>query len=460
MRCLEKMTLTLMAAAVVVLQTVVVTSAATAPYITAYQYEQCYSTFALTATNTPVGGVPVSPLTIFSTGFSSPSIAVDCVLVATSVASSLTPSQANSCLAFSSAATLSLCETPVSTGVTTCSSTLSTEALPFTYKNQSYNITQFMRYATTSSFVVAQSYPFTLSIAWYPSNESVTSMPSYCYPQYLTTLVVARDTTQVPHSSLVAVIIFVCIAAVVVVIVLIFGRYQIRKLLSKFDKKVTAKPPKGVGLDDVDAADGEGGPGGRRNAHHDYHDRDAEGAGTAVNTTVGGTEIPEEEFRAMYGSHAIRPNGVQRAELVDGIVVTTKPFVQPWYQRTRYVETNQPGQAQAARTLSAPRPLQVSRIPPAADADLPVTFQLRRRQLSPPQHGDDTAQSPAPMMVGAGPPTAVAGSDPRRLQFPSPVHPEPVAAGVRLFGGGGHPPAAAGSSPAPRVLNPYDELSY
>lgn len=352
-------------------------SAVSAQYMPVVYLPTCYSSFAMFATMSQVRGPPSEPVTLFTADFSSTSVSLDCLDISNNGPQDLSANQSDACNAFGVQlfACISYADNETAT---------SCRDITDPYLKQRISQTQF----TNSSLQ-------TLSIQWMPN----ISMPLSCYPRYLTTVLVTRDTTAGQHSSLATAIVFVIIAAVVLVVLGAFGQYQIRKALGKFQRKVKTTGKEAETEDGPAETDNADEPQPVRNPYEDDE-----------------REMTEEEFRSRYGEHAIRTQGAQHTELVNGVVVTSKPLVQPWYQRAKFVAE------------------------PDSRATKGISPGVRRRQLSPGQYGGNIQNEAIDGHISPQ------GRGPQQLQFsPPPPLDQPR----------GH----HNTSPAPRkTLNPYEDI--
>lgn len=413
---------------------------------------------------TPVGGYPGEAYgaTIYAGTLQTSSLRIQCLEVFFARSPSLSAAEATTCL--NHGWNLYACTVDVATGVESCNVTVNS-AFIF---NASVRPTTWTDADTNFNAGAL----FTLKLRWLPN----VSTPASCYPMYFTTVIVEENSTAESKSSIAAVIVFILLAGVVLVVLGCFGRYQLRKVLSKFGKKISTKSST---KSEHMGADNSLPP-----THTSFYDDNNDENELDNNQQGKPFDQGDEEFRAQFGAHAIRSVGPQRAELVDGVRVSSRPLIQPWYERNSFVspeakrhpqqqvEVHQQQRLVGGPNGAAPLAMQVAHImgPDSGNNNL---YGVRRRQPSPLQ---DRVELPGPgnnagaqlqqqlpiymdpsvnvsMQYGGGGGAAVYDeppqAGPRRLQFPSPVH---VAHEQPQYSA-----VYTGSSQQARVLNPYED---
>jgi hypothetical protein len=406
--------------------------------------------------NTPVGGLPGSTngATLYTSSLVTANLRVECLEVFFDRSPLVSLNQSKACLDYGW--TLYACTLDVASGVESCNMTVNTDFI-FDTTNR-----PLWRQTSVDFNAVA---PFSLKIRWLPN----ASMPASCFPMYFTTVMVEKDNGPTSPSNIAAVVVFILLAAAVLIVIACFARYQVRKVLNKFGKKVSTKASK-----QADVGGNALPP--TQTSFYDEADENVGGSGGAV-----ASEDDDIVFRAQYGAHAVKTAGRQQAHLVDGVCVSAHPFIQPWYERNSFVspdakkqQRHQSGdpsyneQYALSKNSGAPLAMQVAHI---MGPD-PGNASIRRRQPSP-QHQDysdprdrgvygnqappiymDPSVNVSMQYGDAALPPPVA-AEPRRLQFPSPVH----IPREEWRGDGGNASIRIASPPPqqPRVLNPYDE---
>jgi hypothetical protein len=425
------------------------------------QQSSCYFFSGSTSTvaNAPVGGFPdgMFGANVYTSSLQSSNLRLRCLEVFFIRSANINDSYAATCL--NHAWTLHVCTVNVATGAESCNVTMNSAFI--------YNASSRPASWSFGDSYFSPGYTAQLRIRWLPN----ATMPTNCYPMFFTTVAVVENNTPGSTSSLATVIIFVIIAGIVLVILVFFGRYQLRKVLSKFGKKVSTKPRK---------ADFDGIERDVPTAHNNYYDDEQDDKAT----TGIPMEATEEEFRAQYGAHAIRAHGLQQAELVDGVKITARPMIQPWYERNSFVSPHanrksgveryatQPVQPNGA----APIAMQVAHI---MGPDGGGGSSVRRRQPSPQFSIEGSAlqqrQQP-PLYVDPSINTSMqygnqsglydeepALEGPRRLQFASPNQQQQRGGGEYYAdeGRGGafvaSPPQYSSRLPQTRTINPYED---
>ncbi|CUF67832.1 membrane-associated protein, putative, partial [Bodo saltans] len=251
---------------------------------------------------------------VYTSSIESPNLKLRCLEVFFDRSPTINESYAATCLSYSWK--INVCVVNVATGVESCNLTMNNAFI--------YNSSSRPASWSAGDTYFSQGFNSQLRIRWLPN----ATMPVSCYPMYFTTVAVVENNSPGSTSSLATVIIFVAIAGVVLVILLFFGRYQLRKVLSKFGKKVSTKPRKSEfdGIErDVPTAHGN---------YYDDEQQDMKAVGVPMDDET------EEDFRQRYGVHAIRSHGRQQAELIDGVKVTARPMIQPWYERNSFISPN------------------------------------------------------------------------------------------------------------------------